>query len=130
MRAQSKPKLSQLAADVAVPPRPARIRINALRRTLGAHPGELPFGELTRCGNAAPGSLLQAVLAVEVGPELPVAHRPHGRMAGAQVTTLVQASHLVQKPRSHHGVKALREAFVQHGTISRGERPISQPPAG
>src|SRR5580693_9373219 len=99
MQSQSKTKLSQLVTHVAIPRRFPVFGVQPARHLFGAQPRELTLRELARCENAALLGLLQRVLSVEVSPELPVTHRPHGRMSGRQVAALVQPPDFVQKTR-------------------------------
>src|SRR6185312_9449717 len=85
---ESKPKLSEARHDVAIPRRlgARAVRVDPLQRAFRADPGELPLGQLARGGNTAARRLLQTQLALQMRPQLPVAHGAQGRQACVQVT--------------------------------------------
>src|SRR3569833_326557 len=112
MHSQSKTKLSQLVTYVANPRRLAPVRIQPVGAFFSPQPRQLPLGELARCENTALLGLLQAVLPVQVSPQLPIACRAHRRMSRGQVAALVENAHLIQKSRRHHCAKAIRKPLM------------------
>src|SRR5215469_6569489 len=99
MRPESKPKLSEALANVAIPRRlgVAGIRVEPFERAFRADPGELPLGQLACGGDAAAGGLLEADLTLQMRPQLPITHGANGRQAGVQVAARVQRAHLIKK---------------------------------
>src|SRR5215469_6903149 len=130
MRAESKTKLQQLVAHVAIPRQLVAIRVEPARGCLGTHPGELALGELARGGNTLRDGIGEAVLTLEVRPELAVADCAHRRVARREVTPAMERPHLIEEAGGHHRVEARGEALMQHRAAARGERPSLQWQAG
>src|SRR5262249_16770513 len=94
-------------------------------RPFRTHPGELTFGQLARCRNAAARRLGKVIVAIEVLPELSVTDGSHGGMSCMQVTPRPQGAHFFEETCFHHAVKPQLQPPVQHLTVGGSKCPGS-----
>ena len=131
MRLPSKPKLAASCAERVSDPRHrhAAVRIEWLAQAGSlTHPGQLALGQLARRGNAAAAPLPSGHnLPSRCAPQLPVSHRTHGGMVGAEIAAGAQRPALPRgTPPPSSASKRRSRCVVQRGAVPGAERPVAQ----
>src|ERR1700682_4541363 len=102
------------------------LRGDDLQLPEAAQPGELALGELTGRGDSLLAHLLLADRALEVFPNLAVAHAAHARHSRAQAIAAAQRLHFVDQAGLQHGIEARGDAAMQLVALLGREREGAQ----
>ncbi len=101
-----------------------RLRLQIVRQTIQFHrarprtqPGQLALGKLPGSSDPLFTQCFHVDDAVETGPGLAIANRPHRRQIGVERVAVTQGIDLVDQTVGEHGIEARGDALVQHGTV-------------
>src|SRR5690625_457520 len=93
---------------------------------LGAQPGQLALSELTGCRDATFDHGVIVIVHVEIPPHLAITKRTHGWHVWAQITSLTQAHHFVDKALRQHLPKSCFNSRMQPRTILGRNHPFGK----
>src|SRR5690606_26118421 len=82
---------------------PIRQTIHAAPLRQRPQPGDLPLGQLAGGGDRLADGLVERDPAIQMVPELPIAHATDGRQARMQVGARMQGTDFIQQPGADHG---------------------------